>query len=140
MRGKTSRPRAPTPPAPTTPPPYRLRGLLSAALTRQLRFTPIPAPAHQKPGPCPHPRLHRMPRESSTCIACLGLYAPRHHALSPTRGIPGWVRITATRPLPPSCQGGHTVKSGACEFRSYLLSHQGASFKFKILNPNSVAE
>ena len=85
---------------------------------------PTPAPAHREPGPCLTLRRHHLPRKCPTRRNdCRGPHAPRLHTLSPTSGQHDQVQIMANRPLPPSFQGEHTVKSGACKSRTARVGY-----------------
>ena len=118
-------PRAPPCPPPT-PLSARLRAPLSTSTARQRRF---PGRLSQPPpalGPCRHPptmRLSRRTREPPRHRTGPGPFAHDHHATPATSGTPAWWRTTAKQPPPPSCPGGHTVKSGACDARTVRVGY-----------------
>ena len=57
-----------------------------------------------------------------------------HHTSPAHSGTPAWGKTTAEQPGPPSCPGGHTVKFGACVYRTARV---GYCFMFRVLVVNS---
>ena len=81
---------------------------------------------HRSTGPWSYPpttRLIPRPWEPTGLRMGPGPSAHDHHTPPETSGTPAWGRTTAKPPPPPSCPGGHMVKSGACEHRTARVGY-----------------
>ena len=119
----------PSSPSSRTHSPPRLRGPLTTSFTRRRRFRARPPrPHHDQSGSGPHLhppllRLRRRPQATPRYRSGPRLTAHTHRIPHTTTGTPAWGRTTAKTARPPSCPGGHTVKSGACDSRTARVGY-----------------
>ena len=97
--------------------------------------TPEPPPARGPPQHHPHRmRPRRTPWTPLTHRTGPRTTTHDHHTSPSHSGTPAWRKTTAEQPGPPSCPGGHTVKFGACVYRTARV---GYCFMFRVLVVNS---